>query len=105
MNVGILATECPYFYIRAFLMPVFVKEMDFPSAFGFVPWRHHVEIVTKSKTIEESWSRSILIDNMQEYKRMVSVVKEEDEEATASFCKAVLSTERWFQETQKHRIK
>ena len=49
-------------------MPVFVKEMDFPSAFGFVPWRYHVEIVTKSKTIEESWSRRVLIDNMQEYK-------------------------------------
>lgn len=67
-------------------MPVFVKEMDFPSAFGFVPWRYHVEIVTKSKTIEESWSRRVLIDNMQEYKRMVSVVKEEGEEVTASFC-------------------
>ena len=64
-------------------MPVFVKEMDFPSAFGFVPWRYHVEIVTKSKTIEESWSRRVLIDNMQEYKRMVSVVKEEGEEVTA----------------------
>ena len=39
---------------------------------GFVPWRHHVEIVTKCKTIEEalfyvrktieeSWSRSTLV--------------------------------------------
>ena len=82
-------------------MPVFVKEMDFPSAFGFVPRRYHVEIVTKSKTIEESWSRRVLIDNMQEYKRMVSVVKEEGEEVTASFCKVVLSTERWFKEIQK----
>ena len=36
-------------------MPVFVKEMDFPSAFGFVPWRNHVEIVTKCKTIEEAY--------------------------------------------------
>lgn len=44
--------------------------------FGFVPWRHHVEIVTKCKTIEEalfyvrktieeSWSRSVLIDNIK----------------------------------------
>lgn len=41
---------------------------EFPAIFGFVPWRHHVEIVTKCKTIEEalfyvrktieeSWSR------------------------------------------------
>lgn len=29
-------------------------EMEFPSVFGFVPWRHHVEIVTKCKTIEEA---------------------------------------------------
>ena len=44
-------------------------EMEVPSVFGFVPWRHHVEIVTKCKTIEEalfyvrktieeSWSRT-----------------------------------------------
>lgn len=48
-------------------------EIEFPAIFGFVPWRHHVEIVTKCKTIEEalfyvrktieeSWSRSTLID-------------------------------------------
>lgn len=37
-------------------------EIEFPAIFGFVPWRHHVEIVTKCKTIEESWSRSILVD-------------------------------------------
>lgn len=53
-----------------------VAEMEFPSVFGFVPWRHHVEIVTKCKTIEEalfyvrktieeSWSRSVLIDNIK----------------------------------------
>ena len=51
-------------------------EMEFPSVFGFVPWRHHVEIVTKCKTIEEalfyvrktieeSWSRSVLIDHIK----------------------------------------
>lgn len=48
-------------------------EIEFPVIFGFVPWRHHVEIVTKCKTIEEalfyvrktleeSWSRSTLVD-------------------------------------------
>ena len=48
-------------------------EIEFPAIFGFVPWRHHVEIVTKCKTIEEalfyvrktieeSWSRSTLVD-------------------------------------------
>ena len=26
-------------------------EIEFPVIFGFVPWRHHVEIVTKCKTI------------------------------------------------------
>ena len=47
--------------------------MVFPAYFGFVPWRHHVEIVTKcksveealfylQKTIEEEWSRNALID-------------------------------------------
>lgn len=51
-------------------------EIEFPTIFGFVPWRHHVEIVTKCKTIEEalfyvrktieeSWSRSVLVDNMK----------------------------------------
>ena len=27
---------------------------EFPSAFALVPWRHHVEIITKCKTIEEA---------------------------------------------------
>ncbi len=45
--------------------------MPFLPIFGFVPWRHHVEIVKKCKTIEEAvyylhhtieegWSRSVL---------------------------------------------
>lgn len=49
---------------------------EFPNAFGFVPWRHHVEIVTKCKTteealfyirkvIEEGWSRNALIDSLK----------------------------------------
>lgn len=53
-----------------------VAEIDFPDFFGFMPWRHHVEIVTKCrtieealfyvrKTIEENWSRSVLIDNIK----------------------------------------
>ena len=29
-------------------------EMEFPPIFGFVPWRHHVEIVTKCKNVEEA---------------------------------------------------
>ncbi|MCM1126486.1 MAG: PDDEXK nuclease domain-containing protein [Lachnospiraceae bacterium] len=48
-------------------------EMRFPPVFGFVPWRHHVEIVNKCKTVEEALfyirktienglSRSALID-------------------------------------------
>ena len=54
----------------------FGAEIEFPAIFGFVPWRHHVEIVTKCKTIEEAlfyvgktieegWSRSALIDNIK----------------------------------------
>ena len=49
MNVGILAKECPYFYIRAFLMPVFVKEMDDDEASlvmvdsDYVSWVHDVK--------------------------------------------------------------
>lgn len=53
-----------------------VAEIGFPKFFGFVPWGHHIEIVTKCKmieeamfyvrkTIEESWSRSVLIDNIK----------------------------------------
>lgn len=29
-------------------------EMSFPTMFAYVPWRHHVEIITKCKTIEEA---------------------------------------------------
>lgn len=28
-----------------------VAELEFPTIFGFVPWGHHVEIITKCKTI------------------------------------------------------
>lgn len=27
---------------------------EFPVAFGLVPWRHHVEIITKCKSIDEA---------------------------------------------------
>lgn len=48
-----------------------VGELPFPDVFGFVPWGHHVEIVTKCKSIdealfyvrkiaEEAWSRRAL---------------------------------------------
>lgn len=49
--------------------------LEMPEAFGLVPWRHHVHIVSKSDTLEEAlfylnevvdgnWSRSMLEDNM-----------------------------------------
>jgi predicted nuclease of restriction endonuclease-like (RecB) superfamily len=48
-----------------------VAEIPFPVVFGFVPWGHHIEIITKcrdlhealfyiKKTIEECWSRNAL---------------------------------------------
>lgn len=48
-----------------------VAEISFPVIFGFIPWGHHVEIITKCKdldealfyvrkTIEEGWSRNAL---------------------------------------------
>ena len=51
-----------------------VKEgISFPVFFALVPWKHHVEIITKCKTIEEAlfyikrtiagnWSRSTLMN-------------------------------------------
>ena len=47
--------------------------VPFPDYFAYVPWKHHVEIVTKSKTIEEAlfyivkcategWSRNTLMN-------------------------------------------
>ena len=30
------------------------KEMPFPAIFGFVPWRHHVEIVSRCKSVAEA---------------------------------------------------
>ena len=50
-----------------------VGEIAFPIMFAFVPWGHHVLIITKSKsveealfyiqkTIEKNWSRSALDD-------------------------------------------
>ena len=29
--------------------------MPFPSLFAYVPWGHHVEIITKYKTLEEAF--------------------------------------------------
>lgn len=48
-----------------------VAEIPFPAIFGFIPWEHHIEIITKCKdlhealfyvkrTIEEGWSRNAL---------------------------------------------
>lgn len=50
-----------------------VGEIDFPAIFAFVPWGHHVQIITKCKdveeaffyikgTIKEGWSRNALIN-------------------------------------------
>ncbi len=50
-----------------------VGEMEFPEILGLVPWGHHIQIITKSKTIDEAlfyimkcanegWSRNILIN-------------------------------------------
>ena len=52
------------------------SEIAFPPAFAYVPWRHHVLIIQKCKsidealfyirkTIEKSWSRSALDDNIR----------------------------------------
>lgn len=32
----------------------FVGEMPFPISFSYVPWGHHILIITKCKTIEEA---------------------------------------------------
>lgn len=57
-------------------------ELAMPESFGFVPWKHHVMIITKcdtidealfyiNKTIEEGWSRSRLESQLESnlYKR------------------------------------
>ncbi len=52
------------------------EEMPFPPIFAYVPWRHHVDIMVKSKTVDEAffyiqktiengWSRRALEDNME----------------------------------------
>ena len=52
---------------------VFLGEIDFPVLFAFVPWGHHVQIITKCKdveealfyikgTIREGWSRNALMN-------------------------------------------
>jgi predicted nuclease of restriction endonuclease-like (RecB) superfamily len=49
---------------------------EFPQPLGYVPWRHHVEIMTKSKSLDEAlfyihqtmengWSRAVLLNFMQ----------------------------------------
>ena len=51
-------------------------EMRFPAIFGYVPWRHHVEIITKCNsveealfyiqhTIQENWSRNTLLNQIK----------------------------------------
>jgi len=40
--------------IRAEKLKQVASEMEFPSAFAFVPWMHHVLIIQKTKSIEEA---------------------------------------------------
>jgi len=51
--------------------------LPFPEIFAFIPWRHHVEIITKCssidetlyyihRTIDEGWSRSNLLNCLKE---------------------------------------
>lgn len=62
-------------------------ELNFPDVFAYVPWRHHVEIITKckfideaffyiKKTIEGAWSRRTLQNFIQSdlYKRTGGVI-------------------------------
>ncbi len=50
-------------------------ELEMPQKFAFVPWRHHIEIMAKSQTLQEAffyidkvvegnWSRAELIDQL-----------------------------------------
>lgn len=54
----------------------FVEELPMPDKFGFVPWGHHIEIISKckttdealfyiDKTIEGNWSRRYLVDSIK----------------------------------------
>ena len=49
---------------------------EMPELFGYIPWRHHVEIITKCsdideamfylrKTVQEGWSRNALLNAME----------------------------------------
>ena len=52
------------------------NKIEFPTIFAFVPWGHHIQIITKCKSVEEAlfyikgtikegWSRSALINCIQ----------------------------------------
>ncbi len=45
-------------------------EISFPLAFSYVPWGHHILIITKCKTIEEAlfYIRHTIDDAEEEYK-------------------------------------
>ena len=53
-----------------------MQGIAFPDIFGFVPWRHHVDIISKCSTLEEAlfyigktidgnWSRAVLGNNIK----------------------------------------
>ena len=53
-------------------------QLEMPEAFGIIPWKHHVYIVSKSKTLEEAlfylnkvaaegWSRALLVHQVDSH--------------------------------------
>ena len=53
-------------------------EMEFPPIFGFVPWRHHVEIVTKCKNVEEAlfYVRKTIEDELDDTIKILNLFKD-----------------------------
>ena len=47
-------------------------EMAFPVAFGFVPWRHHVEIITHCKSTEREFIEGLNNNSTSETKNLDS---------------------------------
>ena len=39
---------------------------DFPLPFALVPWRHHVEIITKCKSVDEALFRYTIVDDFKD---------------------------------------
>ena len=65
-----------FYYEQAIIRHQAGDELEMPVVFGQIPWRHHVEIFTKSKSLDEAlfyvgkvvkegWSRSWLEDQIK----------------------------------------